>query len=102
MWSRRAFGSTLAAAACGSGLSAGAGAVNWNKTNWLLTTYAPTAPVITAQPQNQTAAPGNSVTFTDTYRAAPTPQAHKLQDISACEIARWVASRSTSSGRDSA
>jgi tRNA(adenine34) deaminase len=28
MWSRRAFGSTLAAAACGSGLPAGAGPVN--------------------------------------------------------------------------
>jgi tRNA(adenine34) deaminase len=28
MWSRRAFGSTLAAAACGSGLPAGAGSVN--------------------------------------------------------------------------
>ena len=43
---------------------AGAGVVNWNKTNWLLTTYAPTAPVITAQPQSQTAAPSNSVIFT--------------------------------------
>jgi pectate lyase len=43
---------------------AGAGIVNWNKTNWLLTAYAPTAPVITAQPQNQSVAPGNSTTFT--------------------------------------
>lgn len=43
---------------------AGAGVVNWDKTNWLLTAYAPTAPIITAQPQNQTAAPGGSVTFT--------------------------------------
>jgi pectate lyase len=43
---------------------AGAGVVNWNKTNWLLTTYAPTAPVINAQPQSQTVAPSNSVTFT--------------------------------------
>src|SRR5208282_3651402 len=42
-------------------VGAGAGAVTWNKTNWLLTTYAPTAPVITAQPQNQTVAPSNSV-----------------------------------------
>ena len=43
---------------------AGAGAVTWNKTNWLLTAYAPTAPVILAQPQNQSAAPSNSVSFT--------------------------------------
>jgi pectate lyase len=43
---------------------AGAGVVNWNKTNWLLTTYAPTAPNITAQPQNQSVAPSNNVTFT--------------------------------------
>jgi pectate lyase len=43
---------------------AGAGIVNWNKTNWLATTYAATAPTITAQPQNQTVAPSNSVTFT--------------------------------------
>jgi len=43
---------------------AGAGVVNWNKTNWLLTTYAATAPVITAQPQSQAIAPGNNVTFT--------------------------------------
>ena len=43
---------------------AGAGAVTWNKTNWLLTAYAPTAPVILAQPQNQTVAPSNNVTFT--------------------------------------
>jgi pectate lyase len=41
----------------------GAGVVNWNKTNWLLTTYAATAPVITAQPQGQSVAPSNSVTF---------------------------------------
>ena len=43
---------------------AGAGVVNWNKTNWLLTTYAPTAPVITSQPPSQSVAPGNNVTFT--------------------------------------
>jgi pectate lyase len=43
---------------------AGAGAVTWNKTNWLLTTYAPTAPVILAQPQDQSAAPSNSISFT--------------------------------------
>ena len=38
--------------------------VNWNKTNWLLTTYAATAPVILAQPQNVTLAPGNTANFT--------------------------------------
>jgi len=43
---------------------AGAGVVNWNKTNWLLTTYAPTAPIITAQPQSVTLAPSNSANFT--------------------------------------
>ncbi len=43
---------------------AGAGVVSWNKTNWLLTTYAATAPVITAQPQSQSVAPSNNVTFT--------------------------------------
>jgi pectate lyase len=43
---------------------AGAGVVNWDKTNWLATTYAPTAPQITAEPQDQTAAPGGSATFT--------------------------------------
>ena len=42
---------------------AGAGTVTWAKTNWLLTTYAPTAPVILAQPQNQNVAPSNSATF---------------------------------------
>ena len=45
-------------------VGAGAGAVTWVKTNWLLTTYAPSAPVILAQPQNQTVAPSNSVSFT--------------------------------------
>ena len=43
---------------------AGAGAVNWNKTNWLITAYAPTAPAITAQPQSQTVPAGNPATFT--------------------------------------
>ena len=42
---------------------AGAGVVNWNKTNWLMTVYAPTAPVIVAQPQSQSVAPGGSVTL---------------------------------------
>ena len=43
---------------------AGAGVVSWNKTNWLLTTYVGSAPVITSQPQSVTLAPSNSVTFT--------------------------------------
>ena len=43
---------------------AGAGVVSWNKTNWLLTTYAGSAPVITSQPQSQSVAPSNNVTFT--------------------------------------
>lgn len=43
---------------------AGAGAVNWNKTNWLMTTYAATPPVILADPQSQITTPGQSVTFT--------------------------------------
>ena len=34
-------------------VGAGAGALNWNKTNWLLTAYAPTPPGIIAQPQSQ-------------------------------------------------
>ncbi len=42
---------------------AGAGIVTWNKTNWLLTTYAATAPIIVAQPQSQTLAAGNSASF---------------------------------------
>jgi len=43
---------------------AGAGVLTWDKTNWLMTTYAPTAPYIVAHPQNQTVAPSNSVIFT--------------------------------------
>jgi len=42
----------------------GAGVLTWNKTNWLITSYAPTAPFIVAHPQSQTIAPSNSVTFT--------------------------------------
>jgi pectate lyase len=42
---------------------AGAGVLTWNKTNWLITTYAPSAPVISANPQSQTNSPGQSVTF---------------------------------------
>jgi pectate lyase len=43
---------------------AGAGVLTWNKTNWLMTTYAPTAPFIVAQPQNVTVATGQSASFT--------------------------------------
>ncbi len=43
---------------------AGAGVLTWNKTNWLITTYAPSAPIISANPQSQTNSPGQSVTFT--------------------------------------
>jgi pectate lyase len=42
---------------------AGAGVLNWNKTNWLLTSYAATAPGIIADPQDQTVAMGQSATF---------------------------------------
>jgi pectate lyase len=42
---------------------AGAGVLTWAKTNWLMTTYAATAPFIVAHPQSQTVAPGNSVSF---------------------------------------
>jgi pectate lyase len=43
---------------------AGAGVLTWNKTNWLITTYAPSAPTISADPQGQTVTVGNSATFT--------------------------------------
>ena len=43
---------------------AGAGVLTWAKTNWLMTTYALTAPFIVAHPQSQTVAPGNNVSFT--------------------------------------
>ncbi len=43
---------------------AGAGVLTWNKTNWMMTSYAPTAPVISADPQSQTVALSNNVTFT--------------------------------------
>jgi hypothetical protein len=46
------------------GQGAGAGMVNWAKTNWLMTAYPASAPVIVAHPQSQTASPGDSVTFT--------------------------------------
>jgi len=43
---------------------AGAGVLTWNKTNWLVTSYAPTGPIIVASPQSQTVSPGQSATFT--------------------------------------
>ena len=43
---------------------AGAGVLTWAKTNWLVTSYAATAPFIVAQPQNLTVAPGQSAVFT--------------------------------------
>jgi len=43
---------------------AGAGVLTWDKTNWLMTTYAPTAPFIVAQPQNVTVTAGQSASFT--------------------------------------
>ncbi len=43
---------------------AGAGVLTWNKTNWLMTAYAATAPIISADPQGQTNTAGQSVTFT--------------------------------------
>jgi pectate lyase len=43
---------------------AGAGVLTWNKTNWLVTSYAPTGPVIVADPQSQTASMGGTNTFT--------------------------------------
>jgi len=43
---------------------AGAGVLTWAKTNWLATSYAPTAPIIVAQPQNLTIATNQNATFT--------------------------------------
>jgi pectate lyase len=43
---------------------AGSGVLTWAKTNWLMTSYAPTAPFIVAQPQNVTVATGQSASFT--------------------------------------
>ena len=43
---------------------AGAGVLTWNKTNWLMTAYPPSAPVITGDPQSVIATNGQSVQFT--------------------------------------
>ena len=43
---------------------AGAGVLTWNKTNWLATSYAPTAPIIVADPQSQTVSAGQDASFT--------------------------------------
>src|SRR6185312_17117716 len=42
---------------------AGAGVLTWAKTNWLVTTYAATAPFIVTQPQDVAATPGDTATF---------------------------------------
>jgi pectate lyase len=42
---------------------AGAGVLTWAKTNWLMTSYAATAPTIVADPLSQTHAAGQSITF---------------------------------------
>ncbi|HXI82946.1 MAG TPA: immunoglobulin domain-containing protein [Verrucomicrobiae bacterium] len=43
---------------------AGAGVLTWAKTNWLVTSYAPTAPVIVAGPQNQSVSQNTTISFT--------------------------------------
>jgi len=43
---------------------AGAGVLTWAKSNWLVTAYAPSAPIITADPHSQTVTNGQSATFT--------------------------------------
>ena len=43
---------------------AGAGVLTWDKTNWLATTYAPTAPFMVTQPHSLTIAGNQSATFT--------------------------------------
>jgi pectate lyase len=43
---------------------AGAGVLTWAKTNWLITSYASTVPIIVADPQSQTNTAGQSATFT--------------------------------------
>ena len=42
---------------------AGAGILTWPKTNWLVTSYAPTAPFIVGQPQNVTLPAGQTAAF---------------------------------------
>jgi pectate lyase len=56
--------SQLPAILTNSTAGAGAGVLTWNKTNWLMTAYAATAPTIVADPQSQTNSPGQGVTFT--------------------------------------
>src|ERR1017187_462576 len=43
---------------------AGAGVLTWAKTNWLVTSYAPTGPVIVAGPQSQRVSPNSAISFT--------------------------------------
>ncbi len=42
---------------------AGAGILTWDKTNWLVTSYAPTAPFIVAQPQNLALSASQNASF---------------------------------------
>jgi pectate lyase len=56
--------SQLQAIVTSSTAGAGAGVLTWNKTNWLITSYPPSAPTIIADPQGQTITAGNSATFT--------------------------------------
>jgi pectate lyase len=42
---------------------AGAGVLTWAKTNWLMTSYAPTAPIIVSDPQSQNVTTNQSATF---------------------------------------
>ena len=45
-------------------VGAGAGAMMWAKTNWLVTNYNPTAPIITTSPQNVVVASGYAAALT--------------------------------------
>jgi hypothetical protein len=56
--------SQLQAIVTSSTAGAGAGVLTWNKTNWLITSYPPSAPTIIADPQGQTITAGHSATFT--------------------------------------
>jgi pectate lyase len=56
----------LAAIITSATAGAGAGVLHWDKTNWLMTTYAPTAPFIVASPQNQTNVAGQTAVFSVT------------------------------------
>jgi pectate lyase len=55
--------SQLAAIVTNATSGAGAGVLSWNKTNWLITTYPPSAPFIVADPQTTSASAGESVSL---------------------------------------